>query len=181
MGDVDDRRPGSLVDPGEFRPQVLARLHVERGERFVQQQRVGLHDECPGDRRPLLLPAREGARVAVEEMADVQEVGTLLDLPADMIGIGVAGFQPEPDVCLDRQVRKEHVVLVDHADVPPPCGDIRDVLTVEEDPARIGAVNPGYRLKEDRLSRTGGAEDDEVLSVRDRERDIGEPEFPEAL
>jgi hypothetical protein len=58
VGDVED---GGVVLPGQrgdLGPQPLPQVRVEVRERFVAEQHRGPGDQGPGQRHPLLLPAR---------------------------------------------------------------------------------------------------------------------------
>ena len=62
VGD-EDGRPGELPQvPGEVGAHVQPRAGVERGERLVEQEQVGVGDERPGEGGALGLPARQPAR-----------------------------------------------------------------------------------------------------------------------
>ena len=47
-----------LLDADQLELRVLAQLLVERGERLIEQQQLGLCDQRPGERDALPLPAR---------------------------------------------------------------------------------------------------------------------------
>ena len=52
-------------DPGVRQLALLDHLRVQRGCGFIEQQNFGLHRQCPRDRSPLLLAARNLAGVLV--------------------------------------------------------------------------------------------------------------------
>ena len=58
---------------------LLHALRIEVGERFVQQQELGLAHQRVRDEHPLLLPAREAADPVVGEALGVDVVEDLLD------------------------------------------------------------------------------------------------------
>ena len=62
---VDERDPDRLLDALELDLELLAHLQVERPERLVEQQHLGLHHERARERHALLLAARELARLAL--------------------------------------------------------------------------------------------------------------------
>ena len=57
MGHVDRGDAGFFVDAPDLEPHLLAEVRVEVGERFVEEEGVGLDDERARERHPLLLPA----------------------------------------------------------------------------------------------------------------------------
>ncbi len=164
---MDDRRAGRPVDGFEFPPEAVTGGGVERRERFIQEEDARTEDKCPCDRGPLLLTAGERSRCAPEEMADPEHVSGLRDQIPDSGRISLLLPETKPYVLLDGQVRKEHVVLVDHTDPPIFWFGVGDIPIIEADRPCLGCIDPRDRLKEDRLPRSGRPEDDEVLSVDD--------------
>ena len=63
VGDEEDRRLRRARDFEHLVLQALARHRVERAERLVHHQRVGLLREAAGDLQPLLHAARHLRRV----------------------------------------------------------------------------------------------------------------------
>ena len=61
VGDVDRGDAELALQVLELLPQLVPELGVQVGQRFVQQQDLGLQDQCPGDGHALLL-ARRTAR-----------------------------------------------------------------------------------------------------------------------
>ena len=65
VGDEDRRHVDLVVQAAQPDAQVLAHARVERAERLVEQQHLGLDRERPGERHALALAAGELRRVAV--------------------------------------------------------------------------------------------------------------------
>ena len=82
MGHEDDGHAGARPDLQELALQLLARERVERAERLVHQQDVGIVGEHARDRDALLHAARQLARVAVGEALEP-------DQPHELVGDGV--------------------------------------------------------------------------------------------
>ena len=59
MGDVDGGDAELLLDAPELELHVFAQLAIEGGERFIEEEEIGLEHEGAGDRDPLLLAAGE--------------------------------------------------------------------------------------------------------------------------
>ena len=59
MGDVDEGDADLLLDRLQLDLHLLAQLQVERAQRLVEQQDLGLVDDRAGERDALLLPAGE--------------------------------------------------------------------------------------------------------------------------
>ena len=79
VGDEQTRDAELAVQLVEPAAKVLAHLRVERTERLVEQQHLGLRRERPRERDPLALPARELVRVALGERRQLDEVEQLAD------------------------------------------------------------------------------------------------------
>ena len=62
-----------VVQASQPDAQLLADARVERAERLVEQQHLGLDRERPGERHALPLAARELGRVAVGEVLDLDQ------------------------------------------------------------------------------------------------------------
>ena len=98
------------LEPGEellqLGPHVDLGVRVERRERLVEQQDLGVAGERAGERDALALAAREVAGPCVLEVPDPEAVEVL-----------VGGVAPRVlDVLADGQVREERVVLEDEPD-----------------------------------------------------------------
>ena len=59
MGDVYGGDAESALQPQDLGAHLAAQLGVEVGQRFVEQERVGLPDDGPAHRDPLALAAGE--------------------------------------------------------------------------------------------------------------------------
>ena len=73
MGHVEDRRAELPADVDDLELQRLAELPVEGAERLVHEQQPRLEDDGPGEGDPLLLAARQLARIAVAEVVELDE------------------------------------------------------------------------------------------------------------
>src|SRR5574341_1412273 len=82
--------------------------------------------------------------------------------------------QTERDVLEHRQVPEKRVVLEDEPDVPVPHVVGRRVLPVDDDPARVGGLEPGDDPQERRLAASGGTEQREELAAPNVDADVGQ-------
>ena len=115
--DVDGRDPELLLELADLGAHLHAQLGVEVGERFVEQQDLGLDHQAAGDGDALELAARELMRPAVAirvEMHEAQCAGhTLLDLRLGH----AARLEAVGHVPPDREIGEDGVVLEHHAGV----------------------------------------------------------------
>ena len=125
---VGDEQGGLLAvahDPAQQRAHGGRGVDVERGERLVQQQEVGVGGERAGQRHPLLLAARHLRGPPRLERRGVhggeQLPGPLLGRPA---GHAVRP-RPERDVGQRRHVREEQRLLGEQPDAAAVRGHAR--------------------------------------------------------
>ena len=136
MGHEHDGDPGLLPDAQDLLVHPLAGHLVERTERLVHQQDRRLEGERPGDRDPLLHPARQLVRMVLDEVAQLDEVEHLLGPRAPSRAVVAHQLERELDVVLDRPPVEQDRRLEDHP-----------VVAIE--------AGPGGRLAVD-LDRAGG-------------------------
>ena len=67
MGHEDRGQAKLLMQSLKFQPHFLAKLSIQIGKRFVEQQRIGLYDDRAGQRHALLLAAGQLVRRAVSQ------------------------------------------------------------------------------------------------------------------
>ena len=82
--DIDEGQADLAVERLELDLHVGAQLAVERAQRLVEQQQMRREDQRAGQRHPLLLAARELARQAVGQRAELDEAQRIADLLVDL-------------------------------------------------------------------------------------------------
>ena len=111
---------GRDVDLVVQAPQPLAQLGadvgVERAERLVEQQDLGLDGQRAGERHALALAAGELGRVARLVAVEADDLQQLVDLRRDLGLRPLADAQAEGDVVAHGHVLERGVVLEDEAD-----------------------------------------------------------------
>ena len=147
------------LDALELDLHLAAQLEVERTERLVEQEHVGLVDEGAGDGHALLLAAGQLSRLAPRHRGELHQLEHVLDLLLDVLDATAA--QAERDVLEDVEVREERVVLEDRVDGPLVRAQLRDVLVADEDRAGGGVLEAGHHAQRRRLAAARGAEQGE--------------------
>ena len=80
MGDEDAGDVELVVQPAQPAAQLLAHLGVERAERLVEQQHLGLDGQRAGQRDALALAAGELGREAVGQPVELHQPQQLVHL-----------------------------------------------------------------------------------------------------
>lgn len=165
VGDVDEGDADLRLDALELQLHLASQLEVEGTERLVEQQDLRVVDERAGDGDPLLLATGELVRLALGEVAELDELQHVVDLL--LHGLDAAAAQPEGDVLVDAQVREERVALEDRVDGAFVRRQGGDVLVAETDGARRRVLESGDHPQRGGLSAAGGAEQGEERALRD--------------
>src|SRR5438105_12824419 len=104
-------------------------------------------------------------------MAEADELEQLAH-PAVAVGaLLAADTQPERDILAGGHVREQRVRLEDHSHVALVRRDVRHVLAVDDDRARVGAVEAGDESQRRRLTAPGWAEQREELPFAELDLD----------
>ena len=146
-------------------------LGVEIGERLVEQEGLGMAHDRPPHGDALALAAGQLARLAVEQLAQVEEARRLVDALVDRALRKFAQLERKRDVLAHRHLRIERVVLEHHRDVAVARRDIVDDLAVDRDRAAADRFQPGDHAQQRRLSAAGRADENHELAVVDLEID----------
>jgi hypothetical protein len=162
-----------LLQAQELPLQALADDRVDRAEGLVHEQHRRVGGQRAGHPDPLPLPAGQLVRVAPGVGVRVQ--------PDQLEQLLTAGPRPRPvpaqqlrhgrHVVQDRAVREQPGGLDDVADPPPELDlvDGRDVLTVQDDPARRRLDEAVDHLQGGRLAAARGADQGDQGALRDVE------------
>jgi hypothetical protein len=176
--DVDHRRAGALVEARELALHCCAQMHVEIGERLVEQHERRLGDETAGKRHPLALSAREQRRPTLGKAFELdQRERGLHALPS--LGILHARHrQAVGDVLRDGHVRPQRIRLEHDPDAALlrrhlPFGRGHDRIA-DQDPPRVRTVESRDLPQHRGLAAARRPEDGDELAIRDRKRHVVE-------
>ena len=92
-----------------------------------------LPHEGPPERDPLALPAGELARLALEQLADVERLRGRVDPATDLASRHLAHLETEREVVAHGHLRIERVVLEDHRDVAAARRHLVDDVVADPD------------------------------------------------
>ena len=171
-----------LDDVDQLELGLLAQFLVQRAQRLVQQQQLGLLGQAARQRHALLLAARELVRLALGIGCELHQgehlVGALLDL-----GLGQAlALQTEGHVLPDVQVREQRIALEHHVDRPLVRRQSGDVLTTQKDATLGRCLETRQHAQQGRLATAGRTQQGKDLAFADRQRHLVDSHgFIEAL
>src|SRR5262249_47961661 len=81
-------------------------------------------------------------------------------------------LEPEGDIALDREVRKQRIALKHHVDRPPVRRHARQVDAVEQHTAFLGRLEARQQPQQCALAAAGRAEESKELALIDVERQV---------
>ena len=172
MGDQDQRVTGS----GQFVQllhHLLAACRIQRSGRLVGQDHLPAVDQCPRNRHPLLLAARELVGQVLQTIRQPQprEQGSRTLVPRPFTHARIAGRHRHVVQCRGRA--DQVVALEDEAEhLAPQRGQRivvqpRDRLALEQVLAAAGPVQAAQDVHQRRLARARRADDGHVLARLD--------------
>ena len=171
MGDVDEGHRQLGLPLLELGPHPDAQERIERRQRLVEQQHLGLGDQRPGQRHALLLPAGELAGPAVRERAERHPVEQLAGARV-ALGLGdAAHLQAEGDVVERVEMGKQRVALEHHRRAALGRGQAGDVPAAEDDVALVDALVAGDHAQRAGLAAAGRPEQAAVAAGGDLQVD----------
>ena len=178
MGDEER----GLVFLREYLREVLLQHHlglrIERRERLVEQQHLGV--ECHGarERRALAHAAGELVRVMAGEVAEVVTLEQRVAAAQALLALDTLDLLAQLDVLDDAAPGQQQVLLQHEGDVQARSRDLR---AVEQHRAALGAGEAGGEIEQRALAATARADDGNHLAVRHRERHVADRHQRRAL
>ena len=167
----EERGDSDLADRSlQLAPRVLPQRGIEVGERLVEQQHAGARRQRPREGDALLLAARNLGDPAVLEAGQAGELEHLGDAASGFLPAPALRDQSEGHVLSGRHVRKERVMLEDHAETPLLGRKRRDVFALDEDAPRVGRLETGDEAQDGRLAAARGPEQGHDLAASGRQR-----------
>jgi len=157
-------------------PSLGAHLHaqlcVEVRERLVHQEGLRLADDRATHRDALALATRERARLALQEVLDLQDSRRALNAFLHLVLRQLPQLEPEGEVVRDRHVRVERVALEDHRDVAVAGGEVVDDAVADPDLAVGDLFEAGEHAQRGRLATARRADQHHQLRVLDLELEV---------
>src|SRR5262245_57741463 len=154
----EERRDAQLPQQSpDLAAQAGARLRIERAERFVEEQQIGLVSQRAGDGHALLLAAGNLRREFVALISQPDQVQqTVNDLSALLL-FPFPDAQAEADVFGHGHSREERVILEDHADVALARAQVFDAFAAKKYLAAVRRLQTGDQPQRGALAAAGRA------------------------
>ena len=175
----DHHRRAGFVQFDEQPEQPAGEAGVDVAGRLVGQQQLGANDQRAGDRRALLLAARQHRRQRVHLVAEADPAQKLDHLGAIARLVAAHHAQRQGDVLVGRQVVEQAEVLEHDADPPPQRGDLvlaerRRILAEDVDRAARRLQAEQHQLEHGRLAGAGRAGEELEALRRDRKIEVAQ-------
>jgi hypothetical protein len=172
VGDVDGGGAQALVQLADLGTHLHTQLGVQVRQRFVEQEDLRVaHDGAP-HRHALALPARELARVALEQLVQVEDARRVLDAAA-LLGVGhPRQREREAHVLAHGHVRVQRIALEHHRHVAFLGQQVVDDATVDADHPGADVLQPGEHAQQRGLAAARGADQHGERTVRDLDADL---------
>ena len=171
VGNEDRGRLDVLQQAAQLDLHLLAQLAIERRQRLVEQQHVGLDRDRARQRHALLLAARQCGDASATEMTELDQRQRPLHCAIDLRLRRAAHLQAEGDVARDGEMRKQRVALEHDADIAPVRRHMSDVAPGKRDRASVRRREAGDGAQQGGLAAAGWAEQGDQLAAPDREID----------
>ena len=162
----------------EIAAQGFGGQDVERRERLVEQQDIGIDDERAGKADALPHAAGQLLRIGILEPVEPDQIDRA-DRPPPPLGAGDAQrLEAELDIAEHGQPRKQRIALEHHRDAANRLGDRHAAIF---DNALARRHEPGENAQKGRFAGSRFAEDRDDLAVAQREVDMVEHQPPEMI
>ena len=169
--DVDRRGLEPLVQFLDLGAHGDAQLGVEVGQGFVEQKQLGVAGQGPAHGHALALPARQLARLAVQQVPDLQHLRHTFDRCLAFDLGHLADFQAKSDVLRHGHVGVKRIALEHHRNVAVFAGQTGHLAVPDVDAARGGVVKARDHGQQGGFATTRGADQDQKFTGADLEVD----------
>src|ERR1700729_2609811 len=118
MRNMQDSEFLRLVQGLQFAAQPGRRTTIQSAQRFVQEKNTRFGNQRSSDCHALLFSSTERVRIAVQQVLNAEQLGNIIYPATGMLAIALLISQSEGEIASHIQVRKQQVILVNHADAP---------------------------------------------------------------
>ena len=172
VGHVDGGGFQTLVHQLHFGTHLDPQLGVEVGQRFVEQVDLRPARQGTAHGHALLLATGQLARLAVEQVFDLQQLGHARHFGVDVGLRHLADLEAELDVLAHAHGRVQRVGLEHHGDVTVLGAHAAHVLITDHDRAAGDGLKAGDAVHQRGFTAARRADQDQELAFLDRQFDV---------
>ena len=173
----DQHRAALLCQIQQHIQHLTHHLGIERSGHLVKEHQRRVHDECPNDGDPLLLPAGKLPGIVLRPVGEPhaleQSQGFRLRVFSSALLHHARGKR---DVIQNALVRKQLVALKNHPDLLPELRELPgvcvDLFTVQKNTASLDELKGVDASQKRALSAAAGADDDRDLALLECEAQV---------
>jgi hypothetical protein len=165
VGHVDHGGAQFPVQARQFDPGLAAQGRIQVGQRLVEQEDLGFaHDGAP-DRDALALAARQRLGPALEQVADLKDLGRAPHPLRDLGTRRPGQLEREAHVLGHRHVRVQRIALEHHGDAAPGRLDVVADPSADFHRAGTDVFQAGDDAQQGRLAAARGTDQHHELAV----------------
>src|SRR5262249_38806403 len=165
MGHVNDRYPQALVQMLDLQLHLLPQLLVQRTQRLIHEEELGLEHDRTRNCNALLLTPRELLGISRLKSRQIDELENRLNATGNIAPAQPAHLERKGDIACDRQVWEERIVLKHHANVALIGRQRADRSSRKLYLAGIRVRQAGNHLKRGRFAGTRWTEQAQELAL----------------
>ncbi|MBA7591329.1 hypothetical protein ES708_33482 [subsurface metagenome] len=165
MGHIDRGDLGLLLDPADLLAHVDPQLGIQIAQGFIEEKKLRIVDQSPGQGDALLLTAGQLAGLAFLSRLEPHHFNDAVDSFGNLPRGELSYPQPIGHVLEDRHVRKQGVALEYHADVSSERRDRREVPTEKINGSTGRFFESGDAAQGGGFSAAAGSQKGEQLSL----------------
>ena len=174
VGHAHRRQADPFDDLAQFHLHGTAQLGIERVERFVHQQHLGVQNQRTGKRDALLLTAGQRLWKAIAEARQRNHVQRFGDTGLHRLAVHATHRQTVGNVFGHGHVREQRVVLEHEADVAAVRGERGHITASQANLAALRCLEAGNATQQGRFSAAGSAQKRDHLTRLDRQGTIAQ-------
>ena len=173
MGDQNRGDIQALLQLADFHLHGFTQLGVQRRQRLVEQQQLGMRSDGPRYCHALTLAARQFRHRTINHLLQLDQLQQLAD-PRLLLGLAdAAQLERVSDVFTNGHVREQRQRLEHHAEIALMRRRMADVFTVQADFAAGQGFQPGDHAQQGGLAAARRAKKAHQFAFRQVQIDVG--------
>ena len=173
MGNIDEGGSQLLVQLDDLGTHAGTQLSIQVGQRLIEQEDGRVTDHGAAQSNTLTLTTGQSLRLTVEQVLNLQNLGSLADALVDLVLGHLAQLQTESHVLVNGHVRVQGVVLEDHRDVAVFRGNVVDQTVTDVHLTAGDLLQTGDHTQGGGLAAAGRTDENDKFLVGDLKAEIG--------